>query len=170
MAAVSTKVLGVNGKGHSSEIRISGLAETLTALKGFEPEVYKALNKSLRAPLKNLASTASARYGGTYKVKLRTTGKSVGGSVTAVMGPQKSRNDWTSPASKALVMEFAKNGKTPQARGMIDFFQSYFGSPGRFLWNTWDSMSNSVQTDIAESIKQAEAELQRRLDSAGEGY
>lgn len=165
-----SKVVGSSGKGYSAEVRVEGLKETMAALKAFEPEIYKALRKQIREELKRLASGASSRYGGNYAVSIRDTGKRAGGAVYARMPARSSMNDWSAPATRAVIMEFAKNGKTPQAQGMIDFFQSYFGSPGRFLWAEWDEVKSDVMTNIEGAIRDAERTLQERLDAAGVSY
>ena len=158
-------------RGQGVQIRISGLAKTLTALRAFEPEIYKALNRDIRKSLNRVKQGAVAIAGGTYKVKIRNTGERPGGSITAVMGAQPGgKNDWSEPATKAVIFEFAAKGNTAQARGAIDHFQNLYGSPGRFLWATYDALEESINADITGGIRDAERILQAKLDAAGEAY
>lgn len=168
----SRKVVGASGRGYSAEVRIAGLKETLDAIKGFEPELYKALRKQIREVLKRLASGARSRYGGNYGVSMRDAGRKPGGTVFARVGPKMlaNRNDWSEPATRAVIMEFAKTGKTPQAQGMIDYFHSYFGAPGRFLWAEWDEAGDEAMAEIEQAIRDTERTLQARLDAAGVSY
>ena len=155
-----------------SYIKITGVGQTMTALKAFEPDVYKALRKGIREKLRSVGRGASTRYGGKYKVSIRDAGRKPGGSITGVMGPQpKGRNDWSSPQTRAVIFEFAQNATRPGTRAAIDSFQSRFGSPGRFLWEEWDSQGGKrISEEIEVDIRAAEKVLQAKLDAAGEGY
>lgn len=170
---ISRKVVGQSGKGFSAELRVEGVAETIQALRAFEPEVYKSLRKSIKAELTRVQRGATGRYGGIYKTSMRNTGRSAGGAVTAVMGPQLNKNDWSAPATKAVIFEFAEKGKTPQAQATVNTFKELFGrgpNKGKFLWAEWDSISDSVLANIELGIRDAEATLQKNLDSAGEAF
>ena len=159
------------GKGFSAEIRVEGLKETMAALKTFEPEVYKALRKSIRTELKRVEGLAGRIGGGSYKVTMKDAGKRPGGGVTGIPGNKQHLNDWSAPATRAVIMEFARRGKTPQAQSMIDSYQARYGSPGRMLWRAWDSgLGDEVLRNIDEAIRDAETTLQARLESAGEAF
>ena len=153
-------------------IKITGVGQTMTALKAFEPEVYKVLRKGIRTKLRSVGRGASGRYGGKYKVSIRDAGRRPGASVEGVMGPQpKGRNDWSSPQTRAVIFEFAQNATRPGTRAAIQSFQTRFGSPGRFLWEEWDSQGGKrISEEIAGDIREAEKVLQAKLDAAGEGY
>lgn len=161
------KVTNAGGRGFSAEMRVEGLEATMRAIRELDKKVNRAMLKQIRAELKRLASGASGRYGGNYKIRMRNTGNNPGGSVTAVIGPKATKNDWSAPATRAVIFEFAKNGKTPQAQGMIDFFQSYFGAPGRFLWAEWDTIGKGVLENIEKAIRAAEKAVQLDVDKAG---
>ena len=158
----------------SQGIRITGVKQTMAALKAFEPDVYKAMRKTIRTRLRSVAKGATGRYAGKYSVSIRDAGKNPGGSITGVMGPQKSRNDWSSPQTRAVIFEFAgkrSRGKTPGAAAAIAAFQSRYGAPGRFLWEEWDSQGGQqIAEEVGAEIRDAERILQAKLDAAGEGY
>jgi hypothetical protein len=158
----------------SQGIRITGVKQTMAALKAFEPDVYKAMRKTIRTRIKSVAKGATGRYAGKYKVSIRDAGRNPGASITGVMGPQKNRNDWSSPQSRAVIFEFAgsrSRGKTPGAAAAIASFQARFGAPGRFLWEEWDSQGGKkISDEVGAEIRNAERILQAKLDAAGEGY
>lgn len=166
----------VAGVGYSAEIQIHGLRETLEALKAFEPEVHKALRKSMKEAVRPIASMAAGRSGGTYGTQVRASGRPLV-SVFAKVGPMANKNDWSSPATKAVIMEFAqkavykqgpKTGQPyPQGESLIGNYDA-FGKPGRFLWDAWDSGAGAqAMADIERSVTEAERELQAMLDAAG---
>lgn len=154
--------------GSGLSIQIKGLKQTMAALKAFTPEVYRVLRKRIRTRLKSVASGAKGRYGGIYKVSIKDAGRNPGGSVFAVVGPKANKNDWSSPATKAVIGEFAAKGKTPQAEGFVRYMD-IFGAPGRFLWEEWDS-NPDIEKEIEADIRDAERRLQATLDAAGESY
>ena len=161
-------------------VEITGVKQTMAALKAFEPEVYKAMRKTIRTRIKSVATGAAGRYqsssggGGKYKVSIRDAGKRPGASITAVMGVQKGRNDWSDPQSRAVIFEFAgsrSRGKTPGIAAAIASFQAKYGAPGRFLWEEWDSQGGQkISEEVEAEIRDAERILQAKLDAAGEGY
>lgn len=156
----------------SGGIEVTGVKETMAALKAFEPEVYKAMRKRIRQRIKSVARGATNRYGGKYKVSIRDAGRTPGGSITAVMGPQpKGRHDWSSPQTRAVIFEFAQNANRPGTKAAIASFQARFGKPGRFLWAEWDAQGGErVAQEVAAEIRDAERILQAKLDAAGEAY
>jgi hypothetical protein len=154
-----------------AEVQIEGLEETLKVLRGFEPEILKGLNKAIRASLTNVKKVAEMSVreaghagGNHYSVRMRSTGARTGGSIRAV-------------SKEAAIFEFAgtkgrsKTGGpiTPQGAAMVRWLDS-FGRPGRFLWDSWDLQQFATDRNIRKSIADAEAELQHRLDAAGERY
>lgn len=160
-------------KADTNWIRLEGMSETMNALRAFEPEVYKQLTKLVRSSVNRVKQGAQAIYGGKYVVRTSYVGKRPSGSVTAIMGAKKSPNDWSDPATKAVVFEFAgtrSSGATPQMKGALRFFDTFYGRPGRFLWSAYDSIKGDIERDLKNGMATAERELQRRLDSAGEGF
>jgi len=152
-------------------IRITGIKQTMAALKAFEPDVYKALRKTIRTRIQSVGRGASGRYGGKYRVSIRDAGKNPGGSITAVAGPRSGQNDWSSPATRAVIFEFAQNASRPGMWAAIQSFESRFGKPGRFLWAEWDAQGGErISDEAAAEIRDAERILQAKLDAAGEAY
>jgi len=155
-----------------AEIQIEGLEETLKALRGFEPDILKRLNKTIRSSLTNVAKVAEMSIretghgkGRNYSVRMRSTGRRTGGRILAL-------------TKEAAMFEFAgtkrSNAKrsgpiTPQGAAMVRWLGG-FGAPGRFLWDSYDLQAHATDRDIRKSIDDAEHELQRHLDGIGEAY
>lgn len=156
-----------------TNIQITGVKETVAALKAFQPEIAKRLNSEIRKSVGKVKARALSRYpSGSYSLTLNN--RKILGSVTASAGGDRSKR-WgdSSGGIRAAIFEFAgKNqpGKTPQAQGLIKHLNEKYGQPGRFLWAAWDDVGRGVLRDIESSVKAAERDLQASLDSAGEGF
>lgn len=164
-----SKVVGAGGKGYSAEIRITGLEETIAALRSLAPDVLKRLNREMRGIGRLIASDAarSAPPGHTliYRVRMRQRGKKAGMSVMAV-----DRDTAIFEFAGTKMRNRAGNGPpTPQGLAMINWLNG-FGSPGRFLWDSWDRNKDRIEASIRESMAGAERELQERLNAAGEVF
>lgn len=179
MTQFGSKVTGASGRGYSAEITVTGLSETLVALKEFEPDLYKDLMAQIRAGLRAVKAGALGRHpAGAYALRTRIkSGRTtlVGGTVVAISGGGAG-NDWSDGGRRGVIFEFAKtaSGAQPQnvarTQHMLDTISGRFGSPGRFLWASWDSVGTGVRAGIVTAVKFAEAELQRRLNAAGVSY
>jgi hypothetical protein len=157
----------------STNIRIDGVKQTVAFLKDFAPEIQKAMNKTIRLALNDTKRGAEARYPkGAWSVNINS--KKILGSISARSGGTRA-SSWadSSPGIKAAVFEFAGSrqpGRTPQARAMIASLRARYGEPGRFLWDAWDEGGKDALDKIETAVKQAERELQAKLDSMGESY
>ncbi len=156
-----------------TNIRITGVAKTVKALREIEPEVAKRMNTTIRKALSVTSAGAKQRYPkGAWSVNINT--KKILGSISARSGLRLD-NDWgnSAPGVKAAIFEFAGSrqpGRTPQARGLIKSLTERYGQPGRFLWDSWDDTGKEALNTIEQAIRSAERELQMKLDAAGETY
>lgn len=161
------------GERIGSNIEIDGVKETIDALKAFEPEIRKVLNKQIRQALKTVETTAQSLYPkGAWSITINN--KRILGSIAARSGGSLGRS-WgeSSPGIRASIFEFAgkvQPGKTPQAQAMIRSLNDRYGTPGRFLWGAWDNVGEHVLDQIKTAVQNAERELQASLDAAGETY
>lgn len=156
-----------------TSIEVKGAAATVRALKVFEPELAKGLNKTIRTAMNQVAAGARANYPkGAWSVRINQ--KNLLGSVMARGGGARaSRFGESAPGIRAAVFEFAgkyQPGKSPQAKGMIESLNARYGSPGRFLWASWDAQKDQVLDTIRQAVVSAEIDLQSALDAAGESY
>ena len=155
-----------------TNVQILGVKATVTALRAFEPEVLKGMNKQIRASMTRVRDGAKAKYpGGSWSVRVNQS-KILGQVVTS---GGKATGSWgTSPGGvRAAVFEFlgtSYGGKRPQVVNAIRSLNARYGRPGRFLWASWEQHGPAVLADIERSVRTAESELQARLDAAGEGY
>ena len=155
-----------------AEVQITGLEETLRALKAFEPDVFKRTTKTIRVSLTKVKTVADFhlrmaghRSGANYSVRMRNSGRRTGGRVLAV-------------SKDASIFEFAgskgrsKTGGpiTPQGAAMVRWLERDFGKPGRFLWDSWDLQKVALDKELRATVADSEHELQQRLDAAGERY
>lgn len=161
-----------NSRGeYGAEIRIDGLDETLAALRGLLPDVYKRLNKLIRADLTKVKTVADyhlamagGRAGKNYRVSMTSTGRDPRGRVFAT-------------SKEAAVFEFAgtkmrsRTGGpiTPQGAGLVKHLEG-FGKPGRFLWDAWDLQKVALERDLTATMGEAERELQAHLNAAGDVF
>lgn len=154
-----------------SAIEIEGVAQTIRALKDFEPDLYKEMGKSIRKSMRLLRDTARRRRPeGDYRVSTRLTDKrGPKGSVTAgvpgmTVDQYLSQTSWT-PEQRSVIFEFAQSADRPGMKAAIRSFDQRFGTPGRFLWAAYDDIGAYVEDDIERAIRDAEATLQSNLDS-----
>lgn len=158
----------------STNIRITGVKQTVRALKDFKPDLYKQLNREIKSSLKIVKDRARGKYPtGEWAVRVNT--KNLLGTVTAAARGGGSPKRWSeaSGGQRAAIFEFAGSntmGATPQAKGLIESLNRRYGQPGRFLWAAWDESSSQVLSEIEAAVRRAERDLQASLDSAGEGY
>lgn len=170
MTSYSGKVTGSGGKGFSAELRVSGLDETIAALRALEPLLLKEMQAEMKRAAGKVASGASrsfARTGhgsGEYKVRSSARGKRTGMRVTAA-GKEEAIFELA-----GTKMRSRSGGPiTPQGAAMVRWLDG-FGKPGRFLWDTWNEQKTVFERDLKAAIDGAEHELQARLDAAGERY
>lgn len=166
--------MAATGTRTSQSIEIRGVKQTIAALKAFEPEIHKALNKTIRTAMNEVKAGAQGRYpSGAWVV--RVNAKNLLGTIRTAPGSSAGAKSWreASPGVKAAIFEFAgkyQPGKTPQAKGLIDSLNSRYGSPGRFLWDAWDAQGEAALATIKQAVLDAESVLQSNLDAAGESY
>lgn len=164
----------VQNPGQGRSITIDGSAATIKALAAFEPDLHKRLRKEIRTALNRTREAAMAAYPtGLWTIRFNGR-KALFGSIVATGGGLKA-DKWGESGGgvRAAIFEFAgsvQEGKTPQARGLIQHLNEKYGGTGRFLWDAWDKTGKAVLDDIAVSFRAAEAEFQARLDAAGEDY
>lgn len=157
-----------------TNIRITGVKQTILALKAFEPTLYKELNREIKSSLQTVKDRAKGKYpGGNWNV--RVNNKNLLGTVVATSAGGGGWTRWgdAPPGVKAAIFEFAGSstaGETPQSAGLIKSLTARYGTPGRFLWAAWDEVGKSVLSEIEGSVHRAERDLQGRLDAAGEGF
>lgn len=160
-----------------SNIQITGVKQTIAALEAFDPEMKKALDKTIKSALAVVRAGAQAKFpDGAWTIGV--TKKKLLGYVAARSGgggwgpPWKKVSD-LAPGTKAAVFEFIgsrSRGATPQARRLIESITARYGQPGRFLWSSWDEHGQQALEDIKYEVLKAERDLQRMLDAAGEGF
>lgn len=154
-------------------IEIRGVRATRNALQDFSPDIKRRMDATIRAALRETRDAAISRYP-TGDWVVRVNRRNLLGVIAARAGTGRASTFSASGGGvRAAVFEFAgkyQDGRTPQARGLIDSLNRRYGQPGRFLWDAWDATGEHVLTTIREAVLQAEAELQARLDAAGETY
>lgn len=157
----------------ATNIRIDNVKATVAALKEFAPEIQQRMNKEIRTALVKTQTGAKARYPkGSWSISVNT--KKILGSISARSGGTRA-SSWekSSPGVRAAVFEFAGSrgtGKTPQAAAMISSLRARYGEPGRFLWDSWDENGAQALADIESSVREAERDLQAKLNSMGESF
>ena len=156
-----------------SGIEITGVRPVVRALESFAPDIEFALDQAIKDSLQATKSAAQAKYPEGLWVIGRTKKKLLGYIAARAGGKRAARWGDSSGGIKAAIFEFAGSvqpGRTPQAQGLISHLDEKYGDTGRFLWDAWDETGAEVLDDINVYVRVAEAELQARLDGAGEGY
>lgn len=160
-----------------TNVQINGVKQTVAALKAFEPDLLKGMNAEIKDSLKQVQEGAKSRYPkGAWSLRLNQ--RKILGTIIATgggRGVNGRSGTWEAlPGGvRAAIFEFAgknQSGKTPQAQGLIKHLNDRYGSPGRFLWDSWDQKGGWVLDQIEAAVKKAERDLQASLDAAGEGY
>jgi len=161
----------------SLEISIKGLDQTVAALKAFEPDVLKAMNREIRGVVNVLRGAATGKYSATgggagYALRSSSRGKKVGMRVTAIHSTGSSGSAWSSEGRLSAILEFyGKAGsKSQQAQTCTATLNARYGQPGRFLWSSWDEQKGSAIPAIEAAVRKAETQLQATLDAQGIGY
>jgi hypothetical protein len=173
-----TKVTGASGKGFSAEVAIEGLPGTLAALKAFEPQVLRAMNREIRTVTRSFMGAAESNFaatggGGGYRPSSSTRGKRVGMRVTAIGSTGSSGSDWSQRGALSAILEFygkVQPGQTTRAQSCTKTLNERYGQPGRFLWSAWDSQKATAIPRIEAAVRTAEKQLQQTLDAQGVGY
>lgn len=156
-----------------SNVRITGVKQTIAALRAFEPEIEDALGKQIKEALRATEREAKAIYPrGAWTVG--RTRKKLLGYVAARAGGTRARS-WgdSAPGIRAGIFEFIGtqySGDRPAVLKTIESLNARYGSPGRFLWEAWERTGQGILDEIKESVQAAEKELQSRLDAAGVSY
>lgn len=154
-------------------IGITGVGGTVRAIREFEPEIKKRLDRTIRQALNKTRDGARSRYPkGDWVVRVNK--KNLLGAIAARGGGGRAER-WgdSAPGTRAAIFEFVgsrTSGSTPQVRGLINSLNRRYGSPGRFLWDAWDATGERALETIRVGVMQAESELQSKLDAAGEAY
>lgn len=157
-----------------TNVQIIGVKETVNALKAFEPDLLKRMNKEIRDSLGKVRDRAKGKYpGGSWSININN--KKILGSIAASARGGLVANSWgkSAPGTKAAIFEFVGSrysGNDPQVTGLISSLTRRYGQPGRFLWSAWDELGSGVLSDIEQAVRRAERDLQANLDAAGERY
>jgi hypothetical protein len=171
VTSYSGKVSSSSGRGLSPEIRVEGLEETLAALRALEPDLLKRMNKRIRAALTKVGARADARLprgkkaGRRYTIRTSSRGKRTGMRLVAT-------DKYAAMFEFAGTKGLSRTGGpiTAQGAAMVKWLDRDFGKPGRFLWDAWDKDKAGFEREMRTAIDEAEHELQRHLDAAGEAY
>ncbi|MDI9598687.1 MAG: hypothetical protein QM323_04200 [Acidobacteriota bacterium] len=160
----------------SPAIDVSGIPETRTLLKRFEPDLLKRLDTRLNAVARELRSGAQAYFertgasGGAYRVSTRNRIGGFSKAVATVRGSVSRGDKWsTQPGVLAAIFEFmaaprdAQPQNVPRVRSLIATLNARYGTPGRFLWQTWDDHGQSYLAEIDAEVRAVEAEYTARL-------
>lgn len=141
---------------------------TLAVLKEFAPDLVKELNDEIRAAMKEVAATASMRF---------PTGPGRWGDGHGKDGfrvkKSKAKIGYSAINSvkSAVITEFAgkvnPGGLKPRGASLIRTLNAEYGSPGRFLWSTWDDLADYEIMRIKDRAKELEATYTQRLASRG---
>jgi hypothetical protein len=157
-----------------TNIRITGVRQTIAALKAFTPGVEKVLGEQIREALAATQRAAQGIYPRGSWVIGRNRKKLLGYIAARAGGGGGGKSWGAGPAGRrAGIFEFigsSYGGDRPQVLSTIASLNSRYGQPGRFLWSAWDQTGKQVLDDIKVAVQGAERELQARLDSIGDVY
>lgn len=150
------------------EVRAIGFTDARKALRLVAPDMARRMTTGLRAQATGIAQMTRARaprrtgaMAAGYKVK----------TIPARVGPftmhggYQVRND----TRQAAILESAGSrspGKPNQGRSLVRNLNDRYGPPGRFLWRTWDEQRATVLAAVDGLIRQAERDLQTRINQA----
>ena len=158
------------------KLELSGIRETIEAIRETEPDIGRRLNKTIREALRVTERGAQQKYpNGAWKIRINK--KALFGELVTAPGVLNPK-DWggSSPGAKANVFEFigsTYSGDREQVKGLIESLNDRYANiseGGRFVFGAWDERGKLELAKIRTAVKDAERELQRRMDAAGEVY
>jgi hypothetical protein len=172
----------------SDAVTLTGVKETITALKQFDKDAVKQFNKVINSELKNVKTEAQGYV--TAKPPLsgwatqparnpRTRGGAgwpqwdqsiIRAGITTTKAEGKVRKDYTTSAgavknksAAGVIYELA--GRT--SRGTNTFIRNIenkFGQASRLAWKAADNNRDKVQKNVSEALDRAKAILQKNLN------
>ena len=131
-------------------------------LRVFAPKLQVALDAELRQAVKPVTDAAEAEL--QSRAQLASAGSHY--------GLRRSRGRLTifSRTRGSAIAEFAgkvhPQGLTPRGATLIATLNERYGSPGRLLWDAWDSHSDEVMVGVRATVAGSEAKLQAVIDGA----
>jgi hypothetical protein len=181
----------------SEETRIilTGIDETVTALKMFDKEAVRRFNKIINTELDNaenaahrLVDSIQSRTTDTpmrnWRSTAATNGRTWGGAgwpawdrSTVKQGIKKTRaqkrvrKDYTTNAGALLNTSdagrvFELSGRNSNSGSFIQRL-NWFGKASRLVWKVVDKERPRIEKVVAKALEEAKRDLQTHLDSAG---
>lgn len=172
----------------SNAVTLTGVKETITALKQFDKDAVKQFNKVINSELKNVKLEAQGYV--TAKPPLsgwntqparnpRTRGGAgwpqwdqsiIRAGITTTKAEGKVRKDYTTSAgavknrsASGVIYELA--GRTSRGTGtFIRNIENKFGQASRLAWKAADNNRDKVQKNVLEALDRAKATLQKNLN------
>ena len=175
-------------------IVLTGIKETLAALKEFDKDAVKRFNKVINTELKgaerdakNLISEQPPMSG--WRKSDAAKGRTRGGAgwpgwnageikskITKTKAQGKVRGDYTTSAGALLnksaagsIFEVAGRVTKPGSGGgssaqFLRTLGNRFGKASRLVWRVVDKDADKIQANVAKALDDAKAELQRHLN------
>ena len=160
----------------ATAIDVVGVPQTRALLARFEPDLMKRLDSRLGAVTRDIKAGAQARFertgasGTAYRVRSRSSVGRFSKSVTTVPGSVPAGEKWSSePGVLAAIFELmnavrdAQPQNVERTRSLIRTLNERYGTPGRFLWETWDERGEGALKEVEAAVREVEAEYTARL-------
>ena len=157
-------------------IDVANIPQTRGLLARFEPDLMKRLDSRLGAVTRDIKSGAQALFertgatGTAYRVKSRNSvGRSRSRSRPSPAACSAGEKWSSEPGVLAAIFELmaAPRDAQPQnverVRSLIRTLNERYGTPGRFLWETWDERGEGALKEVDAAVREAEAEYTARL-------
>lgn len=164
---------------YSTEVDVASVAQTRALLTRFEPDLLKRLDRRLTRVASIVKAGAQSRFertgasGAAYRIRTRNQKGRFIKSVTTAPGSASGGEKWSGePGVLAAILELmagvrdAQPQNVPRTKNLISTLTSRYGSPGRFLWDSWDEHEAVAMQDVESAIREAEEEYSARMEGA----
>lgn len=139
------------------------LSATLAVLKTWDADLARELNAEMKAAMQEVADTARARFPS-------ASGEGRGGFKVK---KSKAKIGYTalSVTKAGVILEFAgklsPGGLKPRGASLIRNLNDRYGSPGRFLWSTWDELGAYEMQRVEDKANELMDEYTARMMARG---
>jgi hypothetical protein len=161
--------------GPSLAVSTEHLTETRQLLRKFDPDLLKRLDAVTQIAARRLKAGAESTFNktgalGGYRIATRRSYAVTSTVVTTARGSVPRGERWsTAPGVLAAIFELmagvrdAMPQNVKRVMSLVETLEARYGSPGRFLWDTWDYQKAETMAEIGAGIRALEDEYTAKL-------
>lgn len=160
---MSSRTVSSHTSDYALSVKVEGAVESAQALEEMREDLEKLTVSAVGSAMREIHAGAVMRAPGSLAgdIQLETlepeNGEAFAYRIKATSAP-------------AAILEFAgsaSRGLTPQGMSLIETLDARYGTPGRFIWASWDASSRAVESAVEAAVKDTGANAQAKLNAAG---